>query len=184
MALLTPIAFYFGNRHALDADLAEGLLDLRAVVRANSKENLQRDLEKLYEYPMLDGLHPGLRDRLEVLRDGKDNAPVYALPYSVHWAPRILKVYDLLHEAAVAVAGDDPDFADYLALRARDLVSDNYEAGDAAYLDNDYRTAGEKYREAVDVIEPLIEEVNDVFARSMSEANAAFEAGDNIEALR
>ena len=59
-----------------------------------------------------------------------------------------------------------------------------YEAGDAAYLDNDYRTAGDKYREAVDAIEPLIEEVDGVFAKSMREANAAFEAGDNIEALR
>lgn len=59
-----------------------------------------------------------------------------------------------------------------------------YEAGDAAYLDDDYRTAAEKYSEAVDLIKPLIDEVDDVFAQSMSEAEAAFEAGDNVEALR
>ena len=59
-----------------------------------------------------------------------------------------------------------------------------YEAGDAAYLENDYRTAAEKYREAVDSIEPLIDEVDAVFDQTMIEAAAAFEAGNNIEALR
>jgi hypothetical protein len=115
-------------------DLTKNLLDLRTVVRTNSKENLERDLARLAKYPMLDQLHPGLRYRLMMLSSGRDDAPIYALPYSVHWAPEFMQVYALLNAAAADVARDDPDFSDYLSLRARDLVSDNYEGGDAAWV--------------------------------------------------
>ena len=110
------------------------LLDLRHVVRATSAENLARDLAALDRHPMLDGLHPGLRDRLEALSSGEDDFPVYALPYSVNWADDITRAYALIHEASRAVASHDPDFSDFLALRAYDLVRDNYEGGDAAWV--------------------------------------------------
>jgi hypothetical protein len=103
-------------------------------VRESSEKNLKHDLTTLDKYPMLDGLHPGLRKQLEVLRSGEDDTAVYALPYSVRWAPGIMKIYALLNAASVDVATDDPDFAAYLSLRARDLVSDNYEGGDAAWV--------------------------------------------------
>ena len=115
-------------------DLAAGLLGLRTVVRDASDENLQADLATLDRYPLLDGLHPGLREKLRNLLSGADDAAWYALPYSVRWAPGIMESYDLLNGAAADVRDDDPDLADYLALRARDLVSDDYEAGDAAWV--------------------------------------------------
>jgi hypothetical protein len=44
----------------------------------------------------------------------------------------------LLEEAAAAIDGEDGDFADYLRLRALDLLTDDYEAGDAAWVSGDY----------------------------------------------
>jgi hypothetical protein len=115
-------------------ELAPGLLDLRSVVRESSSENLQRDLAMLERFPLLDGLHPGLRERLKDLQKGEGRAPVYALPYSVRWAPEIVKIHELLMAASADVASDDIDFSSYLELRARDLLSDNYEGGDAAWV--------------------------------------------------
>lgn len=115
-------------------ELAAGLLGVRTIVRESSEKNLKHDLTTLDKYPMLDGLHPGLRKQLEVLRSGEDDTAVYALPYSVRWAPGIMKIYALLNAASVDVATDDPDLAAYLSLRARDLVSDDYEGGDAAWV--------------------------------------------------
>jgi hypothetical protein len=115
-------------------DLAAGLLGVRTVVRESSSENLKTDLATLERYPLLDGLHPGLRGKLHDLLSGADRAAWYALPYSVRWAPWIMESYDLLNRASGDVRDDDPDLADYLALRARDLVSDDYEAGDAAWV--------------------------------------------------
>ena len=113
---------------------AAGLLNLRTVVRDNAKENVERDLAMLDRFPLLDGLHPGLRNQLEALHSGRDSSPWYALPYSVRWAPDIMQAYALILAAADDVKGEDPDFAAYLSLRARDIVSDDYEGGDAAWV--------------------------------------------------
>ena len=115
-------------------ELAEDLLAVRTVVRESKPENLERDLGMLERYPLLDGLHPGLRTKLEAIRSGEDEMTWYALPYSVRWAPEVLQVYALINEAARDVRPEDPDLADFLSLRARDLVSDNYEGGDAAWV--------------------------------------------------
>jgi len=114
--------------------LAADLLDLRSVVRQATPDNLKRDLVMLDRFPLLDGLHPGLRARLVALASGAEVTGIYALPYSVRWAPEIMEVYTLLNGASDDVAADDPDLAAYLSLRARDLVSDDYEAGDAAWV--------------------------------------------------
>ncbi len=115
-------------------ELATGLLAVRTVVRETNAQNLRHDLATLDRYPMLDGLHPGLRKQLNSLLFGNESASVYALPYSVRWAPGIMKIYALLNAASADVATDDPDLSAYLSLRARDLVSDNYEGGDAAWV--------------------------------------------------
>jgi hypothetical protein len=115
-------------------ELAEDLLDVRSVVRESKAENLARDLGVLDRFPLLDGLHPGLRKRLEAIRSGADDAAWYALPYSVRWAPEIMQVYALISDAALDVKSEDPDLAAYLSLRARDLISDDYEGGDAAWV--------------------------------------------------
>ncbi len=117
-----------------------GLLAVRTVVRANSNEQLQHDLGMLDRFPLLDGLHPGLRAQLEAMQNGADPARRwYALPYSVRWAPEIMRVFALLNGAAADVKAEDPDLASYLTLRARDLISDDYEAGDAAWVRGQFR---------------------------------------------
>jgi len=120
-------------------ELATQLLDVRTVVRASSDENIQRDLRMLDRFPVLDGLHPGLRARLKDLHTGRDDAPWYALPYSIRWAPDIMQAYNLILAAAEDIASEDPDFAAYLTLRARDIISDDYEAGDAAWVRGRFR---------------------------------------------
>lgn len=133
------------NREKMDPllearpELAAGLLAVRNVVRSSTPENLKRDLAMLDHYPLLDGLHPGLRSQLEALRSAEDETTVYALPYSVRWPAGIMEIYTLLIGASADVAADDPDLAAYLSLRARDLVSDNYEGGDAAWVRGQFK---------------------------------------------
>jgi serine/threonine protein kinase len=59
-----------------------------------------------------------------------------------------------------------------------------YEEGDAEYLEKDYTAAAKKYREAVEMVEPLIDEVDNVFQKALSDAEAAFNAGETVEAIR
>lgn len=59
-----------------------------------------------------------------------------------------------------------------------------YAEGDEAYLARDYALAAEKYSEANTLLEPLLEEVEQVFATTLAEAQAALDAADSIEAVR
>jgi tetratricopeptide (TPR) repeat protein len=59
-----------------------------------------------------------------------------------------------------------------------------YAEGDAAYLERDYATASEKYREAIEIVEPLLDEVDKVFRQTFDEAQAALEDANTIEAVR
>jgi hypothetical protein len=121
----------------------EDLLDLRSVVRKATPEKLRTDLAKLVKYPVLDTLHPGLRNELSeiivaTLRRGSrarvDHVGFYAVPYSVAYADDLVKAHALLNEAADAVHKDDEEFARFLRNRARDLLSDDYESGDASWV--------------------------------------------------
>ena len=58
-----------------------------------------------------------------------------------------------------------------------------YAEGDTAYLARDYATATEKYGEAIVLVDPLLDEVNAVFASTFGEAKAALAAADAVEAL-
>ncbi|MET1112471.1 MAG: hypothetical protein ABWX67_13190 [Allosphingosinicella sp.] len=116
-----------------------GLTDIRSVVRRAEMAVLKRDLAKLRQYPVLDTLHPGLRARIERLAKRPDRATLYAVPYSLAYADEMVRSHGLLNEAADAVAGSDPQFARYLRNRARDLISDDYESGDAAWLKGRFR---------------------------------------------
>jgi len=59
-----------------------------------------------------------------------------------------------------------------------------YAEGDSAYLARNYAVAGEKYAEAIAIVEPLIDEVDQVFATTFSDAQAALDAADATEAIR
>src|SRR6266550_838533 len=135
----------------------EPILDQRTVVRSATLENARRDLAILQKYPVLDTLHPKLKAQLESLsksphqdagkreltRAGsktKSQRPkatsdnFYAVPYSVAYGDELMRAYRLLNEAADAVKQDDEEFARYLRNRARDLLSNDYESGDASWV--------------------------------------------------
>ena len=108
------------------------LLAPLSVVRRATAAQLDADLASLGAHPALALLHPGLRARLAALRAADDADGFYALPYSLAWPDETLAVYGHLQQAADAVQPDDAEFAGYLRARARDLLADDYEAGDAA----------------------------------------------------
>jgi hypothetical protein len=131
------------TRAELDAYIAANpaqrarLLDGRSVLRRASAEQLAADIATLDRHPALAVLHPGLRERLAALQAAPEG--FYAAPYSIAWAEPLLQVYALLHSAADTVQREDAEFAGYLRHRARDLLSDDYEAGDASWVTGEFR---------------------------------------------
>jgi hypothetical protein len=129
-------------------DERERILDLRTVVKSSTKQNLQQDIATLAKYPVLNTLHPGLELQLKgesfmssyraVIRSRQPKR-FYAVPYSVAYADELMKAYALLNEAADDVRKDDEEFARYLRNRARDLLSDDYESGDAAWVTGHFK---------------------------------------------
>jgi hypothetical protein len=115
-------------------ELRASLLDSRTIVRRADAASLKKDLGILKRFPVVDGLHPGLGDRLRVLAAKPDPAMLYAVPYAVAYAPQMVKAHGLLWEAAAAVEADDSELAGYLRNRARDLLSNDYESGDASWV--------------------------------------------------
>jgi hypothetical protein len=110
------------------------LLDLRSVVRRSTAESLRRDLSKLRQYPVLATLHPGLQRELAGMLARPDPKGFYAVPYSIAYADKLVRAHALLNEAAAMVEKTDEEFARYLRNRSRDLLSDDYESGDAAWV--------------------------------------------------
>jgi len=123
------------------------IMDLRSVVRLANSLNAEADLAKLRKYPVLDTLHPGLRAELETI-SGVRSRPrpgmlrtqgFYAVPYSLAYADQLMRAHALLNEAAAALQKDDEEFARFLRNRARDLLSDDYESGDAAWVTGHFK---------------------------------------------
>lgn len=112
----------------------DSILHLRTVVRRADAASLRRDLAALGRHPALATLHPGLPQKLEALLRRPDPKAFYAVPYSVAYADELVRAHGLLNEAADAVERDDEEFARFLRNRARDLLSDDYESGDAAWV--------------------------------------------------
>ena len=112
----------------------EAILGIRTVVRRATAENLRADLAELAKYPVLDTLHPGLRAALEKRLAWPDLKALYAVPYALAYADQMIRAHALLNEAADAVQKDDADFAGFLRNRGRDLLSNDYESGDAAWV--------------------------------------------------
>src|SRR5690606_1227981 len=126
------------TRETMDAFLAASpdrrakKMDDRSVVVEATAVNRAHALMVVDHHPVLDTLHPGLRARLA------SEQTYLALPYSVAYAHDILFVTERLNAAADAVESGDPAFARYLRLRARDLLADDYEGGDAAWVTGDF----------------------------------------------
>jgi hypothetical protein len=113
------------------------ILHPRTVVRRPTAANLQHDLATLQQYPVLDALHFGLKKELQATKANAKS--FYAVPYSVAYADKIIRAHALLNEAADAVDKDDAEFAGYLRNRSRDLLSNDYESGDAAWVTGNFK---------------------------------------------
>ena len=110
----------------------ESLLAVRTVVRRTSAEAIAGDLARLDEYPGVEALHPGLRHKLEALEENP--AALYAVPYALAYAPQLAEARQHLEAAADSIEQEAPDFAAYLRNRSRDLLSGDYESGDASWV--------------------------------------------------
>ena len=124
---------------AAHPDARQTILGVRTVVRRADAQSLHDDLSRLQRHPALATLHPGLVQDLARLAAAPDAKTLYAVPYSVAHADEMVRVYALLNEAAGAVELDDAEFARYLRNRARDLISDDYESGDAAWITSRFK---------------------------------------------
>lgn len=120
------LAKYTGERDAL---LAE-----RTVVRRLTKNNLQQDIATLNTFALLRQLHPGLLERLRGLQLSTDPAAFYAVPYPVAWPDDLVSAYNYLMSAGSNLERTDSEFARYLRNRARDLITNDYESGDASWV--------------------------------------------------
>jgi predicted Zn-dependent protease with MMP-like domain len=110
------------------------LLAERTVVRRATVDSLRADLKAFATHPALDVLHAGVRARLEALAQSPDPKTLYAVPYAVAYADRLHQAHRHLHSAANAVQSSDPELAGYLRNRARDLLTNDYESGDASWV--------------------------------------------------
>ncbi len=110
----------------------ESLLAVRSVVRRASTGSIAGDLARLDAYPGVEALHSGLREQLAALEENP--AVLYAVPYALAYAPQLAAARQHLEAAADAIAADSPDFAAYLRNRSRDLLSGDYESGDASWV--------------------------------------------------
>lgn len=133
------------TREELEAFLAQNpkerdiLLGERTLVRRATAANLQRDRAALKRHPALALLHPELAPRLAALAKAPSAKAFYAVPQSVAYADDMVEAYEHLMAAAAAVEADDAELARYLRQRARDLLTDDYEAGDAAWLNGRFK---------------------------------------------
>jgi hypothetical protein len=115
----------------------ESILGLHTVVRRATPAALKRDLATIRDQPVLDVLHPGLRDALEARARKPSRDELYAVPFSVAWPGPMLEAAAHLTDAADAIAHEGKDLAAFLRQRARDLLTDDNEAGDAAWVRGD-----------------------------------------------
>lgn len=128
------------TKEQIDAFLAkytgerESLLDERSIVRRVTKNNLQQDLGILNAFALLRQLHPFLQARYESLKGVADPTTFYPVPYAIAWADELVPAYNMLMRAANTLQRSDPEFARYLRNRGRDLITNDYESGDASWV--------------------------------------------------
>jgi hypothetical protein len=116
------------------------ILGARTVVRRANAASLRKDIAALTSHPLIDGLQPGLRDALEAVLKHPDEHAFYAVPYPVAFADQLESCYRLIMEAGDEIQPEDEDFARYLHSRARDLVTNDYESGDASWVTGRFKT--------------------------------------------
>lgn len=114
------------------------LFDPWSVVRRVGDGHLADDLRTYLDDGALRALHPKLDARLRrAVEAGK--GWIYAVPYALAYHRELAVVRGELLAAADALENVDQDFAQYLRLRATDLLSNDYEAGDAAWVTGSFQ---------------------------------------------
>ena len=120
-------------------DETASILHPRTVVRRCQAASLENDLATLKRHRVLAGLHPGLVAKLTALARKPDPKAFYAVPYPVAYADELVEASRLLVLAADKIAPEDADFAGYLRARSHDLLSNNYAAGDSAWVTGHFK---------------------------------------------
>ncbi len=115
------------------------ILGERTVVRRAEADQVRQDLASLERHPALATLHPKILAELKELEGAPDASRLYAVPYAVAYADQLMEAYDHLLAAADHVQASDDEFAGYLRNRARDLLTNDYESGDAAWVTGHFR---------------------------------------------
>ncbi|MCI0452887.1 MAG: NUDIX hydrolase [Candidatus Latescibacteria bacterium] len=118
----------------------DNILHPRTVVKRALKHELDRDLAALNRHRALAEAHPQLKAKLIELSRNPGKFAFYAVPYAVAYADDLVKVSGLLEKAAVAIATEDSAFAGYLRARSRDLILNDYAAGDSAWVMGRFKT--------------------------------------------
>jgi hypothetical protein len=129
------------TRAEIDAFLAkhpemrEGILGDRTIVRRETKNNLNLDIGTLNAFQiMFKTFYPGLMEWLRSRQLEADGTRFYSVPYALAYPDDILAVYTHLMRAAAYMDASDNEFSRYLRNRARDLLVNDYEAGDASWV--------------------------------------------------
>ncbi len=118
-------------------DLRSSMLHPRTVVRRATAKNIQSDLDTLKKYPVLGFLHADLKKTLQAMKPNPKS--FYAVPYSLAYAAPLIRSCQLLNKAAAILEKSDPEFSGYLRNRSRDLLSNDYESGDAAWVTGHFK---------------------------------------------
>jgi hypothetical protein len=133
------------TRAEIDAFLAanpgmrETILGERTVVRRATRANAEDDVNLLNVFSLLRELHPAMNMRLRALAEHPEPQAFYGVPYSIAYADPLVISFRLLLKAADSIEPSDAEFARYLRNRARDLVSNDYESGDASWVTGHFK---------------------------------------------
>ena len=128
------------TREELDAFMAanpgmrERLLDERTVVRRETKKNLEEDLTAFKVFPIFHLLFPWTPETFRSRQLEANGTRFYAIPYPVAYPDDFMEAYNHLITAAAYLEGEDSELARYLRNRSRDLLSNDYESGDASWV--------------------------------------------------
>jgi len=131
------------TREEIDAWLAahpdqrDAILGERTIVRRATKENLDRDIKAIASNGALSTFHAKLAASLKSI--APNSKTLYAVPYAVAYADDMVRMYQHLNDAADKIEKSDAEFARYLRNRARDLLSNDYESGDASWVTGDFK---------------------------------------------
>lgn len=131
------------TREEIDAFLTahpsqrDAILGERTLVRRATKENLDRDITAVFSNGALSTFHRKLGLALKAITP--DPKTLYAVPYAVAYADDLVRAYQHLTDAADKLEASDSEFARYLRNRARDLLANDYESGDASWVTGNFK---------------------------------------------